>query len=378
MLLSPALLVSLDFLVVGSGLFGATFARLATDEGYKCLVIDKNPHIAGNCFTRKHGVIDVHEYGPHIFHTSNKEIWNFVNKYATFNSFVNRPKALFSNKLYSLPFCLQTFYELWGTKTEEEAKKIINSQRYTGEIRNLEDQALALVGRDIYETLIKGYTEKQWGRPAKELPAFIIKRLPLRFTFETNYFNDKYQGIPNQGYTELFLNLLKDIPVKLNVNYLHNRSFWKEQAPTIVYTGGIDEYFDYCYGNLEYRSLRFEHRVLETTSNYQGNAIVNYTNKEVPFTRCIEHKFFSSAQCEETVITREYPLNHTKDKVPYYPVNTEDNQALYKKYSALASNESNVYFGGRLAEYKYMDMHVVIESALNKWKKLKKIKQVLF
>lgn len=370
--------MSLDFLVVGSGLFGATFARLATDEGYKCLVIDKNSHIAGNCFTRKHGVIDVHEYGPHIFHTSNKEIWDFVNKYATFNSFVNRPKALFSNKLYSLPFCLQTFYELWGTKTEEEAKKIINSQRYTGEIRNLEDQALALVGRDIYETLIKGYTEKQWGRPAKELPAFIIKRLPLRFTFETNYFNDKYQGIPNQGYTELFLNLLKDIPIKLNVNYLDNRSFWKEQAPTIVYTGGVDEYFDYCYGKLEYRSLRFEHQVLETTSNYQGNAIVNYTNKEVPFTRCIEHKFFSSAQCEETVITREYPLNHTKDKVPYYPVNTEDNQALYKKYSALASNESNVYFGGRLAEYKYMDMHVVIESALNKWKRLRKIKQVLF
>jgi UDP-galactopyranose mutase len=365
--------MSFDLLIVGSGLFGATLARLATDEGYKCLVLDKNSHIAGNCFTRKHGVIDIHEFGPHIFHTSNKKIWDFVNKYATFNSFVNRPKALFSENLYSLPFCLQTFYELWGTKTEKEAKEVINSQRYTGKIHNLEQQALSLVGKDIYETLIKGYTEKQWGRSATDLPAFIIKRLPLRFTFDTNYFNDKYQGIPEEGYTDLFLNLLKDIPIKLNVNYFDSRNFWNEQAPTVVYTGEIDSYFDYCYGKLEYRSLEFEHSVLEDTSNYQGNAIINYTDKETPFTRCIEHKFFSSVSCDYTVITKELPLEHSKGKVPYYPINTEINQEVYKKYSLLAANESNVCFGGRLAEYKYMDMHVVLESAMNKWSTLRKV-----
>jgi UDP-galactopyranose mutase len=355
-----------DFLVVGAGLFGAAFARLATDAGYKCLVIDKRSHIGGNCFTRKSGPIDIHEYGPHIFHTSNEIVWRFVNRFASFNNFVYSPKSMSNGKLYSLPFSMNTFYEIWGVTSPEQARQKIEEQKWRGPVENLEQQALALVGEDIYYTLIKGYTEKQWGKRAHELPAFIIKRLPLRFTFDSNYFNDKYQGIPCNGYTEMITAMLNGIPVQLDVDFLENKTFWREQARFIVYTGCIDEYFDCQFGGLEYRSLRFEHRTL-SIENYQGNAGINYADREVQYSRSIEHKHFNGAQCDHTVITREFPCAHEKGKTPYYPVNTLDNQAMFCKYKDRSLTEANVLFGGRLAEYKYMDMHVVIENAINKW-----------
>lgn len=365
----------IDFLIVGSGLFGSVFARKATDAGYSCLVLEKRRHIGGNCFTEKIGSIDIHKYGPHIFHTSNSVIWDFVNTYATFNSFINRPKALYDNKLYSLPFSLQTFYELWGVKTEEEARARIESQRYVGPIRNLEEQALALVGHDVYETLIRGYTEKQWGRPAVELPASIIKRLPLRFTFDTNYYSDKYQGVPVDGYTSLFNKILQGIPVECNIDYLSSRETWNSKAKYIIFTGCIDEFFNYRYGSLEYRSLEFTTETLEK-SNYQGNAIINFTDDSVSYTRCIEHKFFNDVLCNYTVVTKEYPVSHVKDNIPYYPVPTEYNRLLYNRYADLGRQQTNVLFGGRLAEYKYMDMHVTIESALNKWTSFEKFLKV--
>ena len=356
-----------DYLIVGCGLFGATFARLATDAGKSCLIIDKRNHIAGNCYTEKIEGINVHKYGAHIFHTSNETVWNFVNRFADFNNYINSPKAYSNGKLYSLPFNMNTFYELWGTKTPDEAKKIIESQRYTGKVTNLEEQALSLVGRDIYETLIKGYTEKQWGRSAVELPAFIIKRLPLRFTFDNNYFDDKYQGIPIGGYTLMFEKMLKGIEIRLNVDYFSDKQYFDSIAKKVVFTGYIDEFFDYEFGQLNYRSLNFvEHLV--TSENFQGNAVINYPDKNFSSTRSIEHKHFEKTKSDVTVITHEYHQDYARGIIPYYPINDSDNNKIYNEYSKKAKTLTNFIFGGRLSEYKYMDMHVVIESAYNKFK----------
>lgn len=355
-----------DFLIVGAGLFGATFARLATDAGYSCLVIDKRSHIGGNCFTRKQDSIDVHEYGPHIFHTSNEAVWRFVNQYATFNSFINSPKARNGDKLYSLPFSMNTFYELWGAISPDQARKIIELERWHGTPTNLEEQALSMVGQTIYETLIKGYTEKQWGRKCTELPTSIIKRLPLRFTFDSNYFTDKYQGIPANGYTEMFQRLLDGVPVKMGVDFLAAKNFWKEQAKCVVFTGCIDEYFDHAHGVLQYRTLHFEHETMER-ENYQGNAVINYAAANVPYTRKVEHKHFTGAKSPVTIVTTEYPAERKHYDIPFYPISIEPNLSAYGKYNEMAKREEGVIFGGRLAEYKYMDMHVVIESAMNKW-----------
>ena len=356
-----------DYLIVGCGLFGTTFARLVTDAGKKCLIIDKRDHIAGNCYTENVDGINVHKYGAHIFHTSNKKVWEFVNRFAEFNNFINSPKAYSNGKLYSLPFNMNTFYELWGVKTPDSAQLILDQQRYMGPVFNLEQQALSLVGNDIYYTLIKDYTEKQWGRRAIDLPAFIIKRLPLRFTFDNNYFNDKYQGIPIGGYTKMFENMLDGIEVKLNTDYFSDRKYFNSLAKTIVYTGKIDEYFDYQYGELDYRSLRFDVKRLEE-ENHQGNAVINYCDMSRKYTRIIEHKHFEGAKTDHTVITKEYPQTYERGLTPYYPINDDANQTLYKKYRDSAKSLTNVLFGGRLSEYKYMDMHVVIESAMNKSK----------
>lgn len=356
-----------DYLIVGCGLFGTTFARLVTDAGKKCLIIDKRDHIAGNCYTENVDGINVHKYGAHIFHTSNKKVWEFVNRFAEFNNFINSPKAYSNGKLYSLPFNMNTFYELWGVKTPDSAQLILDQQRYMGPVFNLEQQALSLVGNDIYYTLIKDYTEKQWGRRAIDLPAFIIKRLPLRFTFDNNYFNDKYQGIPIGGYTKMFENMLDGIEVKLNTDYFSDRKYFNSLAKTIVYTGKIDEYFDYQYGELDYRSLRFDVKRLEE-ENHQGNAVINYCDMSRKYTRIIEHKHFEGAKTDHTVITKEYPQTYERGLTPYYPINDDANQTLYKKYRDSAKSLTNVLFGGRLSEYKYMDMHVVIESAMNKAK----------
>ena len=356
-----------DYLIVGCGLFGTTFARLVTDAGKKCLIIDKRDHIAGNCYTENVDGINVHKYGAHIFHTSNKKVWEFVNRFAEFNNFINSPKAYSNGKLYSLPFNMNTFYELWGVKTPDSAQLILDQQRYMGPVFNLEQQALSLVGNDIYYTLIKDYTEKQWGRRAIDLPAFIIKRLPLRFTFDNNYFNDKYQGIPIGGYTKMFENMLDGIEVKLNTDYFSDRKYFNSLAKTVVYTGKIDEYFDYQYGELDYRSLRFDVKRLEE-ENHQGNAVINYCDMSRKYTRIIEHKHFEGAKTDHTVITKEYPQTYERGLTPYYPINDDVNQTLYKKYRDSAKSLTNVLFGGRLSEYKYMDMHVVIESAMNKAK----------
>jgi len=356
-----------DYLIVGCGLFGTTFARLVTDAGKKCLIIDKRDHIAGNCYTENVDGINVHKYGAHIFHTSNKKVWEFVNRFAEFNNFINSPKAYSNGKLYSLPFNMNTFYELWGVKTPDSAQLILDQQRYMGPVFNLEQQALSLVGNDIYYTLIKDYTEKQWGRRAIDLPAFIIKRLPLRFTFDNNYFNDKYQGIPIGGYTKMFENMLDGIEVKLNTDYFSDKSYFNSLAKTVVYTGKIDEYFDYQYGELDYRSLRFDVKRLEE-ENHQGNAVINYCDMSTKYTRIIEHKHFEGAKTDHTVITKEYPQTYERGLTPYYPINDDANQTLYKKYRDSAKSLTNVLFGGRLSEYKYMDMHVVIESAMNKAK----------
>lgn len=365
-----------DYLVVGSGLFGAVFARQATDAGKKVLVIDKRPNIAGNVYTEKVEGINFHKYGAHIFHTNNSEVWNYVNRFATFNRFTNSPVANYKGELYSMPFNMYTFNKMWGVVTPEEAAAKIEEQRQeiTGEPQNLEEQAISLVGRDIYEKLVKGYTEKQWGRDCKELPAFIIKRLPVRLTFDNNYFNALYQGIPIGGYTKLVENLLDGIDVQLNVDYLVDRAKWDALADKVVYTGAIDAFFDYSLGNLEYRSVRFENEVLDIP-NFQGNAAVNYTDRETPWTRIIEHKWFEFGKDEngndlpKTVISREYSSEWKPGDEPYYPVNDEKNGELYKKYRALADKEDKVIFGGRLGEYKYYDMDAVIASALECAKK---------
>ncbi len=357
-----------DYLIVGAGLFGSVFAQQMTLKGKKCLVIERRNHIAGNVYTEKQEDIQVHKYGAHIFHTSNKEVWDYVNSFVEFNRYTNSPIANYKGKLYNLPFNMNTFYQLWGVRTPEEAIKKIEEQKaefgYIKEPKNLEEQALILGGKDIYEKLIKGYTEKQWGRPATDIPAFIIKRLPFRFTFDNNYFNDIYQGIPIGGYTLLVEKLLEGIEYKLGVNYLENKEYWDSIADTIVYTGKIDEFFNNCFGRLDYRSLRFENEILDTP-NYQGNAVVNYTEREIPYTRIIEHKHFEFGTQPKTIITKEYPLDISESNEAYYPINDEKNQKIYQQYENLAKSETNVIFGGRLAEYKYYDMHQVIERALN-------------
>ena len=356
-----------DYLIVGSGLFGATFARLATDAGKKCLVVDRKEHIAGNCYTHDDGGIHIHRYGPHIFHTSNKKVWEFVQRFADFNNFILSPKAWSNGKLYSLPFNMNTFYEMWGTYRPEDAKRKIDEQTYMGPVRNLEEQALFLVGTDIYETLIKQYTEKQWGRPARKLPSFIIRRLPLRFTYDNNYFNDRYQGIPIGGYTKMFEKMLDGIEVRINTDYLQDKEYFNSIAKKVIFTGPIDEYFDYSLGELDYRSLRFEEKRLGE-DNYQGNAVINYCDNSRKYTRIIEHKHFDKVNTDHTVITKEYPQKYRRGLTPYYPINDKTNQDLYKKYKEMSNSLTNVMFGGRLAEYKYMDMHVVIESAMNKFR----------
>ncbi len=358
-----------DYLVVGAGLFGAVFAHEMNKKGKKCLVIDRRGHIAGNVYTENVNGIQVHKYGAHIFHTSDREIWDYVQQFAEFNHYINSPIAVYKDELYNLPFNMNTFSKMWGIRTPKQAKEIIQRQieEYgIGEPHNLEEQAISLVGRDVYEKLIKGYTEKQWGRNCKELPSFIIKRLPLRFVYDNNYFNDPYQGIPKGGYTQIAEKLLEGIPVLLNTEY---SQFMSEKGDhtfgKILYTGMIDAFYDYRFGALEYRSLRFEEEVLENCDNYQGNAVVNYTEREVPYTRIIEHKHFEFGTQKGTVITREYPAVWEKGDEPYYPINNENNNILYQKYKELADREGNVIFGGRLGQYQYFDMDKVIRSALN-------------
>lgn len=356
-----------NYLIVGAGLFGSIFAYEANKLGKKCLVIDKRSHIAGNIYTKEVEGINVHEYGAHIFHTSNKTVWDYINSFAEFNRYTNSPVAVYKNELYNLPFNMNTFNKLWGVKTPAEAKAKIDEQVKESHIenpKNLEEQAISLIGKDIYEKLIKGYTEKQWGTRATELPSFIIKRLPVRFTYDNNYFNDKYQGIPVGGYTKIIEKMLNGIDVKLDTDFFENREALEKIADKIVFTGMIDEFFDYKFGTLEYRSLRFEHEILDE-ENHQGNAVVNYTEYEVPYTRIIEHKHFEYGTQPKTVITREYPAKWNKGDEPYYPINNTRNNYMYAKYKELADQESKVIFGGRLAEYKYYDMHNVIEQALN-------------
>ena len=356
-----------DYLIVGAGLFGAVFAHEATAAGKKCLVIDKRSHIAGNIYTEDVQGIAVHRYGAHIFHTNNKEVWDYVNRFATFNRYTNSPVANYKGELYNLPFNMNTFTKMWGVITPAEAEAKIDEQRaahYTAEPKNLEEQAISLVGRDIYEKLIKGYTEKQWGRSCTELPAFIIRRLPVRLTYNNNYFKDRWQGIPMGGYNQIIDRLLEGVEVKLGVDYDTNRDAFRDAAPTVLYTGQIDAYFGYRLGNLEYRGLRFETERLEK-ENYQGVACMNFTAREVPYTRIIEHKHFEFGTQPVTYITREYPSDWKPGDEAYYPVNNEANQKLYKAYQELAATEKNVIFGGRLGEYKYYDMDKVIESALN-------------
>ena len=356
-----------DYLVVGSGLFGSIFAREAADAGKKVLVIDKRSHIAGNVYTEEMEGINVHTYGAHIFHTNNKKVWAYINRFAEFNRFTNSPVANYKGELYSLPFNMYTFNKMWGVVTPEEARVKIEEQKQAAGItdpKNLEEQAISLVGTDIYEKLIKGYTEKQWGRECKDLPAFIIKRLPVRLTFDNNYFNALYQGIPVGGYTKLVEKLLDGIEVRLNVDYLDRKAEWDAIAEQIVYTGPIDAYFGYSLGYLEYRSVRFETEVLDMP-NFQGNAAVNYTDAETPWTRIIEHKWFEPGDQPKTVISREYSSEWKPGDEPYYPVNDDRNAELYLKYKALADKEHKVLFGGRLGEYKYYDMDAVIASALD-------------
>ena len=354
-----------DYLVVGSGLYGAIFAHEAKKKGKSVLVVDKRPNIAGNVYTEDVEGIHVHKYGAHIFHTNNKKVWDYITQFAEFNRFTNSPVANYNGELYSMPFNMYTFNKMWGVVTPEEAEAKINEQRaeIKGEPKNLEEQAISLVGRDIFEKLVKGYTEKQWGRDCKDLPAFIIKRLPVRLTFDNNYFNALYQGIPMGGYTKMVENLLEGIEVRLGVDYLENKEELDALAEKIVYTGAIDAYFDYQLGALEYRSVRFDTEVLDKP-NFQGNAAVNYTDAETPWTRIIEHKWFEFGDQPKTVISREYSSEWKLGDEPYYPVNDEKNGNLYAEYKKIADAESNVIFGGRLGEYKYYDMDAVIASAL--------------
>ena len=356
-----------DYLIVGAGLFGAVFAHEANKKGKKCLVIDKRTHIGGNIYTENVEGIAVHRYGAHIFHTSNREVWEYVQQFAEFNRYTNSPVANFHGEIYSMPFNMYTFNKMWGVVTPSEAREKIEEQKKECHIenpKNLEEQAISLVGKDIYEKLVKGYTQKQWGRKATELPAFIIKRLPVRFTYDNNYFNDTYQGIPIGGYTGIVEKMLEGIDVRLGVDFFEHREPLKAEAKKIVFTGMIDAYFDYRLGELEYRGLQFETEILNE-ENHQGNAVVNYTDYETPYTRIIEHKHFEFGTQPKTVITREYPQQWVRGMEPYYPMNDEKNNCLYKKYKELADKETSVIFGGRLGQYQYYDMDDVIESALN-------------
>lgn len=373
-----------DYLIVGAGLFGATFAHLAHKRGKKCFVIDKRPHLGGNLYCEDIEGIPVHKYGAHIFHTSNKQVWQFVNSIVEFNRYINSPVANYQGRLYNLPFNMNTFYQMWGVRTPEEAERLIEEQKQDVLVmmknqgivapRNLEEQALLLVGRDIYERLIKGYTEKQWGRKCTELPAFIIKRLPVRLVFDNNYFNDRYQGIPIGGYNRLIEGLLKGIPCKTGTDFFDQRAYWQSVADTIVFTGKIDEFYDYQFGKLAYRTVRFEEETYNLP-NYQGNAVVNYTEADVPYTRIIEHKHFEFFGQEvynnpKTVISKEYSVEWKEGMEPYYPVNDSKNNELYQQYKTLAEKESQVIFGGRLAEYKYYDMAPTIESVFKYFESL--------
>ena len=361
-----------DFLIVGAGLYGATFAYRAHQKGKRCLVIDKRPHLGGCCYCERIAEINVHKYGAHIFHTNNKSVWDFVNSFVLFNRYTNSPIANYKGSLYNLPFNMNTFYQMWGVTTPEQAKAKIEEQRQEmvgREPSNLEEQAISLIGRDIYETLIKGYTEKQWGRKCTELPAFIIKRIPLRFTFDNNYFSDKYQGIPIGGFNKLIDGLLEGIETRTHSDFFKNRSYWESLAEKIVYTGAIDEFFDYKLGRLEWRTVRFEEELLDMP-NYQGNAVMNFTDFETPYTRVIEHKHFESFgdevyQNSKTVVSREFSTEFKEGMEPYYTVNDSRNNALAEEYRLLAAHEKNVIFGGRLAEYKYFDMDEVIEKSLS-------------
>lgn len=360
-----------NYLIVGSGLFGATFAYKAAKAGKKCLMIDKRPHLGGNVFCENIEGINVHKYGAHIFHTSNKEVWDFVNSIVPFNDFINSPIADYHGERYNLPFNMNTFHQMWGINTAEEAKVIIEEQRkeIEGEPQNLEEQAISLVGRDVYEKLVKEYTEKQWGRDCKDLPSFIIKRLPVRFTYDNNYFNDTYQGIPIGGYNKLIEGLLEGIETKTGVDYFDNREYWNSVAEKIVFTGRIDEFYDFRFGKLDYRTVRFETEALDEP-DFQGNAVVNYTSHEQPYTRIIEHKHFEMfgdevAKCPKTVISKEYSTEWKEGLEPFYPVNDEKNNQLYLKYKALADREEYVIFGGRLAEYKYYDMAPLVKQVMS-------------
>ena len=368
-----------DYIIVGSGLFGSVFAYKAHQAGKKCLVLEKRPHLGGNVYCECVEGINVHKYGAHIFHTSNRKVWDFVNLFVDFNRYTNSPVANYKGQLYNLPFNMNTFHQMWGVTTPEEAQEIINEQKTIAleamrrngvmEPRNLEEQAQLLIGKDIYDKLIKGYTEKQWGRKCEDLPAFIIKRLPVRFVFDNNYFNDIYQGIPIGGYNRLIEGLLAGIETKVNTDFFSERIYWSDIADKIVFTGKLDEYYDYCFGKLNYRTVRFEHEIM-SVPNYQGNAVVNYTDIDVPYTRVIEHKHFEMFgadvyQCPKTVISREYSMEWSDGLEPYYPVNDTVNNSLAEKYKDLARRETHVIFGGRLAEYKYYDMAPIIERALN-------------
>ena len=368
-----------DYIIVGSGLFGSVFAYKAHQAGKKCLVLEKRPHLGGNVYCECVEGINVHKYGAHIFHTSNRKVWDFVNLFVDFNRYTNSPVANYKGQLYNLPFNMNTFHQMWGVTTPEEAQEIINEQKTIAleamrrngvmEPRNLEEQAQMLIGKDIYDKLIKGYTEKQWGRKCEDLPAFIIKRLPVRFVFDNNYFNDIYQGIPVGGYNRLIEGLLAGIETKVNTDFFSERNYWSDIADKIVFTGKLDEYYDYCFGKLNYRTVRFEHEVM-SIPNYQGNAVVNYTDIDVPYTRVIEHKHFEMFgadvyNCPKTVISREYSMEWSDGLEPYYPVNDTVNNSIAEKYKDLARRETHVIFGGRLAEYKYYDMAPIIERALN-------------
>ena len=351
-----------DYLIVGSGLFGSVFAHEATKRGKKCFVIDKRNHLGGNIFCENIEGINVHKYGAHIFHTNDKSLWDYVNQFAEFNNYINSPISFSNGKLYNLPFNMNTFYQLWNLSNPEDVKRKIEEQiKEYGfkNPKNLEEQALSLVGKDIYETLIKEYTEKQWGRKASELPAFIIKRLPVRFTFDNNYFNDKYQGIPIGGYNKIIEGLLKNIDVQVDTDFFENRNYFESIADKIIFTGKIDAFFDYRFGKLEYRSLKFETETINS-ENFQGNAVVNYNDAKIPYTRIIEHKHFEFGKQPKTVVTKEYPQNWSEEKEPYYPINDDKNNEIFQKYKKLSENIPNVIFGGRLAEYKYYDMHQII------------------
>jgi len=360
-----------DFLIVGAGFFGSICARELTDAGYKCLVIDKREHIGGNCYTENKDNIDIHKYGAHIFHTSNKEVWDYITKFSEFNNYRHHVLANYKGDIYSLPFNMFTFNKLWGVNNPEEVKKIIFEQsKEILEPQNLEEQAIKLVGKDVYEKLIKGYTTKQWKKEPKLLPKEIIKRLPVRFKYDNNYFNDTYQGIPKEGYTKIFEKLLDGIDVKLDTDFFLEKEKLMSISKNLIYTGPIDKFYKYKFGHLEYKSVRFEHKKIDT-DNYQGTSVVNYTDESIDFTRILEHKHFQDNGSKSTWCTWEYPIDYIPDKIePYYPVNDFDNNSKYKKYLELSSKESNIYFGGRLAEYRYYDMHQVVESALNFIKKI--------